>query len=97
MPLSTVLYYCVVEKLLHSASASVMYSRQAESGGQGAKSLLLKITSLIYYYSPTTFFDLSPDISCVLFSLVTHVQSRTSLQYSIAAVVVYIRVVTVCM
>ena len=47
----------------------------------------------MYYYSPTTFFDLPPYLSCVLFSLVTHVQSITSLQYSIAAVVV--RVVTV--
>ena len=43
---------------------------------------------------PTTFLDLPSYLSCVLLSLVTHVQSRTSLQYSIAAVVV-VYVITV--
>ena len=43
---------------------------------------------------PTTFLDLPSYLSCVLFCLVTQVQSRTSLQYSIAAVVV-VYVITV--
>ena len=64
-------------------------------GGRGANPFLLKRTSLTYYYSPTTFFNLPPFLSCVLFSLVTHVQSRTSFQYIIAAVVVVYEVTVV--
>ena len=51
--------------------------RNIDAKPSSLKELLLHTTN-----SPTTFFDLPPYLSCVLFSLVTHVQSRTSLQYS---------------